>query len=120
MKYQFGINLESVTEKSMYMAYNELIGNGITELEAWQAVHRICPDKALPQLMLAMMNLGWREAARFVIQLTESPAFLFTQLGDGASFNECIHSASFASRESAVVFSERFPGWLVYVAEAVA
>ena len=111
--YQFKTDLSQLNGGTMRLAYRELLEDRVTDVEAWQQVHRICPDAALAQLQWAFMELGWQGAAAFLLAFTESAPFLFTRLPGGVAFDGEQRTAAFTDAASYDTFAASFPDWAV-------
>jgi hypothetical protein len=105
--------LTLMTEQEL--EYGRLVNQRITDLEQWQAVHRLLPANAEGALRIAMLRLGWNVAVDLLLLLTETPAQTATRLGGLVDYSEKRQTAVFAHRHSAEVFSKQYPTWTVEV-----
>lgn len=105
--------LTLMTEQEL--EYGRLLNQRCTDLEQWQAVHRLLPANAEGALRIAMLRLGWSVAVDLLLLMTETPVQTATRLGGLVGYDEGEQTAVFAHRHSAEVFSKRYPTWTVEV-----
>ena len=105
--------LRECTEQEL--KYQQLLSQRVTDPEQWQAVHRILPDNAAGALRIAMLRMGWGVMVDFVLLMTETPAQTATRLGGVVDYDERVETAVFSLRDSAEIFSQRYPTWNVQV-----
>ena len=63
-----------------------------------------------------MLRMGWGVMVDFVLLMTETPAQTATRLGGLVNFDGRLETAVFSLRDSAEIFSKRYPTWNVQVA----
>lgn len=97
------------------LAYGRLLNQRITDLEQWQDAHRILPEASSRSLLAANLRLGWKVAVDQLLLLTETPAQTATRLGGLVDYDERVKTAVFNQRDSAEIFSKRYPDWCVQV-----
>ena len=105
--------LRECTEQEL--KYQHLLSQRVTDPEQWQAIHRILPDNAAGALRIAMLRMGWGVMVDFVLLMTETPAQTATRLGGLVNFDGRLETAVFSLRDSADIFSKRYPTWQVRV-----
>lgn len=104
-----------VSLTQMIEDYALLVRNREADVTKWQAVHRLAPQLAVAALAAVCKCADPDDLASLLYKLSESPAMLFTRLGDGFDYDERTRQVGFCSRKSADVFAVRFPDWFVWV-----
>ena len=113
-------------ETEQELAYGRLLSQRVTDVAQWQAAHRILPAYSPNALKTptgsgssgsgaAALRLGWDVMLDWAMLMTETPAQTATRLGGLVDFNERLETAVFSLRDSAEIFSKRYPTWNVQV-----
>ena len=102
-------------ETEQELAYGRLLSQRVTDVAQWQAAHRILPAYSPNALKTAALRLGWDVMLDWAMLMTENPAQTATRLGGLVDFNERLETAVFSLRDSAEIFSKRYPTWNVQV-----
>lgn len=102
-------------ETEQELAYGRLLSQRITDVAQWQAAHRILPAYSPTALKTAAMRLGWGVVMDHLLLMTETPAQTAVRLGGLLGYDETTETAVFSLRDSAEIFSKRYPTWHVQV-----